>query len=133
MNAYNSPVNFGDQAYIHQEIRKKTYWRPQKNNFPYLDLDILCNDQDKLEFKVHFKANQKFKYLNKSSTHTNATFKAIPSVIFNGIVKVTSMAEENYLMKVNNKLPGHANALIKESLAPKLFMILKDVWRKAYA
>ena len=33
-------------------------------------------------FKYIGKPNQKLKYLNKGSTHTNATFNAIPSGIF---------------------------------------------------
>ena len=51
--------------------------------FPYLDLIFFWNDKEKSEIPVHIKANQNSKYLNKSITHMNATFKAILGRIFN--------------------------------------------------
>ena len=48
-------------------------------NLPYLDLELLWNDEDKLESQVHWRKNQKLKYLNKGSIHKNVTFKEISS------------------------------------------------------
>ena len=46
--------------------------------FPYLDMELHWNDKGKLNYRVHLKPNQQLKYLNRSSTHTNPCFKAIP-------------------------------------------------------
>ena len=41
------------------------------NTFPYLNLEFLWNADVELEYQAHRKPNQKLKYLNKVSTHTN--------------------------------------------------------------
>ena len=58
------------------------------NTFPYLDLEFLWNADGKLEYQVHRKTNQQLKYLNKGSTHTNATFNAILRGIFYGLANL---------------------------------------------
>ena len=66
-----------------------------------------------MEFQVRRKVNKKLKYIKKVSTPKNATFKAIPKIICNGIEKLTSRIEKNSQIKVNNKYPGRANDLIQ--------------------
>ena len=60
----------------------------------------------------------------------DATFKAIPRGILNRFAKITSRMKINSLMKVNEIYPGHANALMKSGLSPKLFLSEREVWRK---
>ena len=55
------------------------------NTFPYLDLELLWNIDGELEYQVHQKPNQKQKYPNKGSNHTNVMFNEIPSGIFIGL------------------------------------------------
>ena len=64
------------------------------NTFPYLDLEFLWNTDGELEYQVHQKPNQQLKYLNKGSTHTNATFDAIPSGTFYRLAKITSRTKK---------------------------------------
>ena len=86
-----------------------------------------------MEFQLHRKPNQKLKYLNKGSTHTNATFNAIPSGIFYRLAKLTSKTKKNTQMKINERYKGHAKALSKAGLAPKIYLTLKEIWNKADA
>ena len=51
-----------------------------EENFPFLDMDMLWNDQE-LQFKVHLKENQQLKYLNSGSEHPQACYKAIPKTV----------------------------------------------------
>ena len=53
--------------------------------FPFIDLEFFWDDSGRLEFQVHRKKKQLLKYLNKESTHTKATFKAIPNGVFKKI------------------------------------------------
>ena len=101
--------------------------------FPYLDLEFLWNTDGKLEYQVHQKPNQKLKYLNKVSTHTNSSFNAIPSGIFYRIVKLASITNKNAQMNVDERYHVHTNALSKSGLAPKIFQNLKEIWKKADA
>ena len=57
--------------------------------FPFLDLELFWDDSGRLEFQVHEKKNQLLKYMNKESTHTKATFKAIPNGVLNRLAKLT--------------------------------------------
>ena len=63
--------------------------------FPFLDLELFWDDSGRLGFQVHQKKNQLLKYLNKESTHTKATFKAILNGFLNGSAKLTSRIEDN--------------------------------------
>ena len=64
------------------------------NSFPYLDLEFFWNADIEMEFQVNQKTNQKLKYLNKESTHTNAAFNAIPSSILNRLDKIFSRTKK---------------------------------------
>ena len=79
------------------------------------------------------KPNQKLKYLNKGSTHTNSTANAIPSGIFYRLVKLTSRTKKNAKMKIYERYLWHAKALSKAGLAPKIFLTLKWIWNKTDA
>ena len=60
----------------------------ETNTFPYLDIELFRNSEVELELQVHRKTNQKPKYPNKGSTHTNTAFNATPSGIFNRLAKI---------------------------------------------
>ena len=63
--------------------------------FPYLDMEMRWNEKEELRFfQVHMKPNQKLKYLNNDSTHTQATFKAIPNGVIGRLNKLTSRTKE---------------------------------------
>ena len=61
---------------------------------PYLELEFFWNNENKLELKVHQRANKNIKHINKSITHTNKKFKAIPIGIFNWLAKLTSKSRK---------------------------------------
>ena len=61
----------------------------------FLDLELFENDGEMLESQVHRNKNQLLKYLNKESTHTKSTFKAIPNGVLNRLEKITSIKDEN--------------------------------------
>ena len=86
-----------------------------------------------LEYEVHQKSNQQLKYLNKGSTHTNATFNAIPSGIFYRLAKLTSRTKKNAKMKIDERYQGHAKALSKAGMAPKVYPTMNEIWKKADA
>ena len=94
------------------------------NTFPYLDLEFLWNADGALEYQVHRKPNQQLKYLNKGSTHTNATLNAIPISIFYRLAKLTSRTKKNTQMRIDGIYQGHAKALSKARLAPKIYPTL---------
>ena len=64
-------------------------------------------------------------YLNKGGNHKNATFNAIPTNIFYRLAKITSIPTMNAQMKIDEKYQGHAKALSKSELAPKIYPTLK--------
>ena len=66
--------------------------------FPFSVLEFLWDDCGKLESQVHQKRNQLLKYLNKESTHSKATCKSTTSVLLYGLVKFTSVTDENAKM-----------------------------------
>ena len=97
------------------------------DNFPYLDLEFLWNADGELGYQVHQKPNQKIKYLNKGSTHTNATSNATPSGIFYRLTKLTSGAKNNAQIDIDERYQGHAKALSKSGLDPKIFPTMKEI------
>ena len=99
--------------------------------FPFLDLELFWGNSGRLEFKVHQKKNQLLKYLNKESTQTKATFKAIPNRVLNGLAKLTSRTEENAKMSIKERYPDHANALARAGIGMKNFPTLKELWDNA--
>ena len=40
-----------------------------EDSFLYLDMEMFCSKRGELQFRVHLKANQQLKYLNRGSTH----------------------------------------------------------------
>ena len=95
------------------------------NNFLYLYLEFIWHADGELEYQVHQKPNQKTKYLDKGNTHTNKTFNAIPSSIFYKLAKLASRTKKNDQMKTDKRYQGHAKALSKSGMAPKIFPTLK--------
>ena len=71
--------------------------------------------------------------MKKVITHTNATFNKIPSGIFNKITKITSSLKNNAQMIIDNKHQVHAKALTKAGVAPKIYLTLNEIWKKADA
>ena len=71
--------------------------------FPFLDLEFFWDGSGRLEFQVHRKKNQLLKYLNKESTHTKSTFKAIPNRVLNRLAKLTSRTEKNSKMTIKER------------------------------
>ena len=94
--------------------------------FLFLDLELFWNNSRKLELKVHRKKNQLLKYLNRESTHTKATFKAIPNGVLNRLAKIASRTDEN-----SKRYLDHANALTRAGLGMKNFLTLKELWDNA--
>ena len=81
-----------------------------------------------LELQFHRKKNQLLKYLNKESTHTKATFKAILNWVRKRLAKLTSRTEENAKISINKHYPDHTNALARAGLNMKIFSTLKELW-----
>ena len=54
--------------------------------------------------------------MNKESTHTKSTFKAIPNGVLNILEKLTSNMEENSKMRINERCPGHTMKLTKSGI-----------------
>ena len=63
--------------------------------------------------------------MKKGSNHTDATFNAITSSIFDRLPNITSRTKKNSQMKIDSKYQVHAKALTKLGLAPKIFLALK--------
>ena len=100
------------------------------NTFPYLDLEFLWNADGVLEYQVHRKPNHQLTYINKGSTHTNASFNAIMSGIFYRLAKLTSRTKKNAEMKIDERYQGHAKALSKAGLAPKVYPTMNEIWKR---
>jgi GIY-YIG catalytic domain len=98
----------------------------EDSKFPYLDMELFWSEKGELKFQVHLKPNQKLKYLNKGSAHTNACFKAIPSGIFNRLAKLTSMNNMNANSKLDAIYPQHFRALRKANLISDKIPTLKE-------
>ena len=71
--------------------------------------------------------------MNKGSTHTNATFNAIPSGIFYRLAKIASRTKINAQMKIDERYQGHAKALSKAGMSPKVYPTLNKIWKKVDA
>ena len=98
----------------------------REDSFPYLDMELYWRE-DQLKFRVHLKPNQQLKYLNKGSTHTNATFKSIPSGVIKRLSKLTSATPENENLPMNEIYPTHAAAMEKAELrSPTGYPTLKE-------
>ena len=69
--------------------------------------------------------------MNKLSTHTKATFEAIPNGVIKILAKITSITEDNSSMSINERYPGHMKALAKAGLNMKNFPTFKELWENA--
>ena len=87
----------------------------KKESFPYLDMELYWK-QDELNFRIHLKPNQQLKYLNNGSTHTNATFRAIPHGVMKRLANLSSANAETENKRLNELYPKHAAALEKAHL-----------------
>ena len=98
--------------------------------FPFLDMELSWNHDEKLNFKVHMKENQILKYLNKGSCHTSNCFKAILNGVFKRLSKLTSKTKSNLNLKLDKLYPDHAKALRTANLAPSSFPTMKEIIEK---
>jgi len=81
------------------------------NCFPCLDTELVWSDEGSLQFQVHLKPNQQLKHLNADSIHTNACFKAIPSGVYKRLSKLTTVADANKDLPLDQLYPQHLKAL----------------------
>ena len=93
---------------------------------PYLDMEMHWNE-NLLIFGVFTKKNQQIKYLNKGSSHTNATFKAIPQDVFKRLAKLTSITESNCDKNLEEIYPKRIGILRKANLCEKNIPSLKKL------
>ena len=98
-----------------EEPRNKNVTIRTEQSFPYLDMELYWRENE-LNFRIHLKPNQQLKYLNKGSTHTNATFKAIPNGVLKRLANLTSANPETENKRLNELYPQHALALEKAQL-----------------
>ena len=61
-----------------------------KDKLPFLYMKMSWSPEGGLQFGVFRKKGQQLKYIGKESTHTPSTLRAIPSGVFNRLVKLTS-------------------------------------------
>ena len=96
-------------------------------------MKMKCTPEGELNFSVFRKAGHQLKYVGKESTHTPGTLRAIPLVVHNCLVKLTSQKSSLHSEGVDKVYPDHANALHKAGLAPPDFPKMGDarpaVWR----
>ena len=62
--------------------------------FQYLDMDLYLK-QDELNFLIQFKPTQQLKYMNKGSTHTNATCRTIPHGVLKNLTNRSSTSTKS--------------------------------------
>ena len=78
--------------------------------FLYLDMEMFWSKRGELQFRVHLKANQQLKYLNRGSTHTEVCFQAIPSGVLRHLATLTTETEESKIKRMNELYPSHAKS-----------------------
>ena len=90
-------------------------------------MELKWNGRGDLRFFVHFKPNQKLKYLNDGSCHTKCCLKAILRDVIKRLAKLTSKTNENLESTSNELYSKHAEALRRAGIAPKEFPLLNEV------
>ena len=98
-----------------------------KDEFPFLDMKMVWSPEGDLQFGVFIKKGQQLKYVGKESTHTPGTLRAIPSGVFNRLVKLTSRKPSIRAAAVDSIFSAHANALRKAGLAPSVFPTMGEL------
>lgn len=107
--------------------------------FPYLDLKLefprgqsntrrTFTRHASLDFFVHLKENQQLRYLNDGSTHSKATFRAVPQGVINRLVSLTSLRIREE--RIDEVYPDHCAALRSAGLAPNIFPTFQQVRQK---
>ena len=75
--------------------------------FLFLDMAMSWNRNGCLSFSVFPKPNQELKYLNLGSTHTSATFKAIPNGVALRLALLTTVDESTKDKSLSSLYPDH--------------------------
>ena len=94
------------------------------NSFPYLDLNMNINEEDELNYSVYSKPDNKTKYVNSGSKHTESCLKPMPTGLASRLSRLTtrSKANENQslleLYLVHHKAPKEAGLLGKRKNFP---------------
>jgi len=86
--------------------------------FPFLDMELYWNKDNKLNYRVHLKENQVIKYLSRGSNHPKACFKAIYTGVSKWLAKLTSITANSVNKKLIELYPEHAKALEAAVLHP---------------
>ena len=79
--------------------------------FPYLDMALSWSSNGSLQFSVFCKPNQQLKYLSSCSTHSTATFKAIPHGVALRLAQLTTIDESNEDKSISDLYSSHFSAL----------------------
>ena len=93
------------------------------NEITFLDARMKIENDDqgnnKIQFTVFAKPLYNIQYLNRSSTHTNATFKSIPYGVFKRLTGLTSDIGDFFVPMVN--YPEHTEKLLQAGLIDEEF------------
>ena len=100
-----------------------------EDSFLYLDMEMFWSKRGDLQFRVHLKANQQLKYLNRGSKHMEVCFQAIPSGVLRHLATLTTETEESKIKWMNELYPSYAEALKVAKLAPEVFPTLGEILR----
>jgi hypothetical protein len=71
--------------------------------------------------------NQVLKYLNRTSTHTDVCFAAIPAGVMKRLASLTTKNDKSELMRIDKMYPAHTKALQTANLAPTIFPTLGKI------
>ena len=98
--------------------------------FPYLDMALLWSNNGNLQFSAFCKPNQQLKYLNSTSNHSPATFKAIPHGVALRLALLTTVDESNKDKSISDLHPAHFSALKSAGLCSEPLPSVGDVIEK---
>eukprot|EP00957_Ditylum_brightwellii_P054514 4130249-Ditylum_brightwellii.AAC.1 len=90
-----------------------------KPSFPFLDMQMLWNDDGNLAFGVYRKEGQAVKYIDSQSLRRETVFKLIGKGVFTWLIRLTSITEKDKSMTIDKLYLEHIGALQKASLTPK--------------
>eukprot|EP00957_Ditylum_brightwellii_P212157 15367027-Ditylum_brightwellii.AAC.1 len=101
-----------------------------KNDFPFLDMNMMWDDQGFLHFKVYHKEGQATKYVDHSSCHRPCTFKFIASGVYLQLGMLTPKMVENGEKQLDEIYPEHVEVLLAADLEPIKYPTLDTIWKK---
>eukprot|EP00957_Ditylum_brightwellii_P105117 8012571-Ditylum_brightwellii.AAC.1 len=101
-----------------------------KNAFPFLDMNMMWDDQGFLQFRVYHKEWQAIKYVECSSCHRPCTFNSITPRVYLPLGRLTSKTVENGEKQLDKIYPEDAEALLAADLEPVEFLTLDKIWEK---